>query len=92
MKPWWAQTRVELLMSLRQGEQLLVALGIPILLLVFLTQVELLPAGTGRRIGTLLQFERQVRTLQHHRLHGTSSQTCRHAATPDFKGPVRAGE
>ena len=53
MKPWWAQTRVELLMSLRQGEQLLVALGIPILLLVFLTQVELLPTGTGRRIDVL---------------------------------------
>jgi hypothetical protein len=34
-------------------------------------------AGTGNRIGTLLQLERQVRARQHHRLHWISSQTCR---------------
>ena len=40
---------------------------------------------TGRRIGTLLQLERQVRALQHHRLHGISSQTCRTRQRPTLK-------
>ncbi len=53
MGPLVSQARMELLLSLRQGEQLLVAMGIPVLLLVFLTQVALLPAGTGPRIDTL---------------------------------------
>ncbi|MFN0029396.1 MAG: ABC transporter permease [Acidimicrobiales bacterium] len=53
MKALIAQARMELVLSLRQGEQLLVAMGIPVLLLVFLTQVALLPAGSGARIDTL---------------------------------------
>lgn len=48
-----AQTRNELVLSLRQGEQLLVAIGIPVLLLVFLSQVDLLPSGGERPIDHL---------------------------------------
>lgn len=53
MNALWAQTRNEMVLSLRQGEQLLVALGIPILLLVFLTQVDLLPRATDRPVDGL---------------------------------------
>jgi ABC-2 type transport system permease protein len=53
MNALWAQTRNEVVLSLRQGEQLLVALGIPILLLVFLSQVDLLPRATDRPIDEL---------------------------------------
>ena len=35
MKPWWAQTRAEIEMTLRRGETLLLTIGIPVLLLVF---------------------------------------------------------
>jgi ABC-2 type transport system permease protein len=45
MSAFAAQTRNELVLSLRQGEQLLVALGIPVLLLVFLSQVDFLPTA-----------------------------------------------
>ncbi len=45
-----AQTRNEVVLALRQGEQLLVALGIPVLLLVFLSQVSVLPTGTDEPI------------------------------------------
>lgn len=41
-----AQTRTELVLSLRQGEQLLVAVGIPVLVLLFLSQVDVVPTGT----------------------------------------------
>ncbi len=53
MKALWAQTRNEVRLSLRQGEQLLVALAIPVLLLVFLSQVDVLPRATGRPIDFL---------------------------------------
>lgn len=53
MNALWAQTRNEVVLSLRQGEQLLVALGIPILLLVFLSQVDLLPRATDRPVDEL---------------------------------------
>ena len=43
MTPWFAQTRTELMLSLRQGEQLLVSLGIPVLVLVFFSLVDVLP-------------------------------------------------
>ena len=47
--PWavrvWAQARAEVGMTLRQGEQLLVAIGIPLLLLVFFSVVHVLPVG-----------------------------------------------
>ncbi len=47
MKPFLAQTAAELRMSLRQGEQLLVSLGIPLLLLVFFSLVDVLPKPDG---------------------------------------------
>jgi ABC-2 type transport system permease protein len=42
-----AQTRTELGLSLRQGEQLLVSIGIPLLLLVFFATVDVLPKPAG---------------------------------------------
>ncbi len=53
MRALVAQARMELVLSLRQGEQLLVSMAIPVLLLVFLTQVELLPTGGDSRVDTL---------------------------------------
>jgi ABC-2 type transport system permease protein len=43
MKAFFAQTRTELMLSLRNGEQLLVSIAIPLLLLVFFSTVEVLP-------------------------------------------------
>lgn len=43
MKALAAQVGIELKMSLRQGEQLLVGLGIPLLILVFFSLVDVLP-------------------------------------------------
>lgn len=42
-----AQTRTELLLSLRNGEQLLVSLVIPLLLLIFFSSVGVLPVPDG---------------------------------------------
>lgn len=47
MKAFLAQTRVELGLSLRQGEQLLVSIGIPFVLLVFFASVDVLPKPDG---------------------------------------------
>ncbi len=47
MRPYVAQTRAELVMSLRQGEQLLVSLGIPVLILVFFSLVDVLPTSSS---------------------------------------------
>lgn len=47
MRAWAAQVRVELLLTSRQGEQLLVSLGIPLLLLVFFSLVDVLPVPDG---------------------------------------------
>lgn len=41
-----AQTRAEVTMTLRRGESVLLTLGIPILLLVFFSLVDVLPTGT----------------------------------------------
>jgi ABC-2 type transport system permease protein len=41
------QTRAELGLTLRRGESLLLTLGIPVILLVFFSEVHLLPTGTG---------------------------------------------
>lgn len=46
MKAYLAQLRTELALSSRQGEQLLVSLGIPLLVLVFFSSVDVLPTGT----------------------------------------------
>ncbi len=40
------QTRTEVTLTLRRGESLLLILGIPVLLLVFFTAVDVLPTGT----------------------------------------------
>jgi ABC-2 type transport system permease protein len=47
MTAWFAQTRTELQLSLRQGEQLLVSLGIPLLVLIFFSLVDVLPVPAG---------------------------------------------
>jgi ABC-2 type transport system permease protein len=47
MKAFLTQTRTELMLSLRNGEQLLVSIAIPMLLLVFFSSVEVLPLPDG---------------------------------------------
>jgi ABC-2 type transport system permease protein len=47
MKPFLSQVRTELALSSRQGEQLLVSIGIPLLILVFFSSVDVLPLPTG---------------------------------------------
>lgn len=47
MRAFAAQTRTELLLSLRNGEQLLVSIVIPLLLLVFFSSVDVLPVPEG---------------------------------------------
>jgi len=49
-----AQTRAELLLSLRRGESVLVTIAIPILLLVFFGSLDVLPTGDDDRVGFLL--------------------------------------
>ena len=46
MRPFLSQVRTELALTSRQGEQLLVSLGIPLLVLVFFSTVDVLPTGT----------------------------------------------
>jgi ABC-2 type transport system permease protein len=48
-----AQTRHELLLVLRNGEQLLLTLGIPVLLLVFFSLIDVLPTGTDEPVDFL---------------------------------------
>lgn len=48
-----AQTRIELLLTLRRGESVLVTLVIPLALLLFFGSVKILP-GSGKGIGFLL--------------------------------------
>ncbi|HEX2118309.1 MAG TPA: ABC transporter permease, partial [Acidimicrobiales bacterium] len=48
-----AQTRVELALTLRRGESVLLSLGIPVLLLVFFSVVDVLPTGTDDPIDFL---------------------------------------
>jgi ABC-2 type transport system permease protein len=50
MRPYLAQTRAEVRRTLRQGESLLVTLGIPVLLLVVLSLARVLPTGTRRPV------------------------------------------
>jgi len=51
--PYLAHTRAELRLTARQGEQLLVSLGIPLLLLTFFTTVDVLPTGSEEPIDFL---------------------------------------
>ena len=46
MRRFAAQTRAEVTMTLRHGESVLLALGIPVLLLVFFSEADVLPTGT----------------------------------------------
>ena len=47
MKRLLTQLRAEVQLTLRNGEQLLLTLGIPVLLLVFFSLVDVLPTGTA---------------------------------------------
>ena len=49
-----AQTRVELLMTLRRGESVLITLIVPVLLLVFFASLNIIPATKGKAIDFLL--------------------------------------
>lgn len=48
-----AQVRAELALLARNGEQLLLTLGIPVLLLAFFSKVDVLPTGTGKPVNFL---------------------------------------
>lgn len=48
-----AQTRHEVMLVVRNGEQLLLTLGIPVLLLVFFSLVDVLPTGTDEPVDFL---------------------------------------
>ena len=49
-----AQLRMELTLTLRRGETLLITFGIPVLVLLFFGSVPLLPAGSGRAVDFLV--------------------------------------
>src|SRR2546429_7733159 len=49
-----AQTRVELLLTLRRGESVLITLIVPVLLLIFFTSLNIIPSTTGRAVDFLL--------------------------------------
>ena len=53
MRAYLSQLRTELALSSRQGEQLLVSLGIPLLVLVFFSSVDVLPTGTDEPVDFL---------------------------------------
>jgi ABC-2 type transport system permease protein len=48
-----AQVRAELRLLVRNGEQLLLTIGIPVLLLVFFSAVDVLPTGGGKAVDFL---------------------------------------
>lgn len=50
MRAFAGQVRTEFRLSSRQGEQLLVSLGIPLLVLVFFSGVDVLPTGTDEPV------------------------------------------
>jgi ABC-2 type transport system permease protein len=49
-----AQTQVELLLTLRRGESVLITLIVPVLLLIFFTSLNIVPATSGRAVDFLL--------------------------------------
>lgn len=53
MKAFLSQLRLELALSSRQGEQLLVSLGIPLLILIFFSSVDVLPVPTAEPVDFL---------------------------------------
>lgn len=54
VQAWKAQTRVELLLTLRRGESVLLTFLIPVVLLAFFSKVDVLPTGDGDAIDFLL--------------------------------------
>lgn len=50
MRPLASQLRTELRLSLRQGEQVLVSIGIPVVILAFFSNVDILPIGLERPV------------------------------------------
>ncbi|MCB1269838.1 MAG: hypothetical protein KDB31_00320, partial [Microthrixaceae bacterium] len=53
MRAYLGQLRLELALASRQGEQLLVSLGIPLLVLVFFSGIDVLPTGTEEPVDYL---------------------------------------
>jgi ABC-2 type transport system permease protein len=53
-RAWKAQTRIELLLTLRRGESVLLTFLIPVVLLAFFATVDVLPTGDGEPIDFLL--------------------------------------
>src|SRR6266700_1623263 len=49
-----AQTRVELLLTLRRGESVMITLFMPVLLLIFFASLNIIPATTGKAVDFLL--------------------------------------
>src|SRR5579863_512554 len=49
-----AQTRIELLLTLRRGESVLITLIVPVVLLVFFASLNIIPASTGKAVDFLL--------------------------------------
>src|SRR5579872_2718490 len=49
-----AQTRVELLLSLRRGESVLITLIVPVVLLIFFASLNIVQAATGKAVDFLL--------------------------------------
>ncbi len=49
-----AQARVELLLTLRRGESVLITLIVPVLLLIFFASLNIIPSTTGRAVDFLL--------------------------------------
>ncbi|HLG61301.1 MAG TPA: ABC transporter permease [Ktedonobacteraceae bacterium] len=50
----WAQTQVELLMTLRRGESVLITLIVPVILLIFFTSLNIVPATNEKAVDFLL--------------------------------------
>src|SRR5574340_581327 len=49
-----AQTRVELLLTLRRGESVLITLVVPVLLLIFFASLNIVQSATGKAVDFLL--------------------------------------
>src|SRR5258708_18306429 len=50
----WAQTQVEVLMTVRRGESVLITLIVPVILLIFFTSLNIVPAANGKAVNFLL--------------------------------------
>src|SRR5437763_10746364 len=50
----WAQTQVELLMTLRRGESVLITLIVPVILLIFFTSLNIVPTANEKAVDFLL--------------------------------------